>query len=98
MKNGNHIKLDEPFNTGVEINLNTPCLLPDDYVPDVHLRLILYKRIANANKDELIRIKIELIDRFGMLPQEALYLLRMSIIKQTANSMYIKKINMKEIS
>ncbi len=94
MKNGNHIKLDEPFNTGVEINLNTPCLLPDDYVPDVHLRLILYKRIANANKDELIRIKIELIDRFGMLPQEALYLLRMSIIKQAANSMYIKKINM----
>ena len=93
LKNRSHIKLDEPFNTGVDINLNIPCLLPDDYVPDVHLRLILYKRIANADKDELIKIKIELIDRFGMLPQEALNLLRMSTIKQTSNIMYIKKIN-----
>ena len=55
-----------------EVDLGLPTLLPDDYVPDVHTRLILYKRIAACrNEDELREIKVELIDRFGLLPQAA---------------------------
>ena len=94
MKKGNKIDLDKPFNSGVDINLRVPCLLPDDYVPDVHLRLILYKRIASANKEELIKIKIELIDRFGLLPEEAISLLRMNGIKQNCNAIGIQKVNL----
>ena len=94
MKKGDKANLDEPFNSGVDINLRVPCLLPNDYVPDVHLRLILYKRIASANNEELIKIKIELIDRFGLLPDEAIYLLRMNGIKQNCNIIGIQKVNL----
>ncbi|MFQ3361912.1 MAG: transcription-repair coupling factor (superfamily II helicase) [Woeseiaceae bacterium] len=94
MKKGDKVNLDEPFNSGVDINLRVPCLLPDDYVPDVHLRLILYKRIASANNEDLIKIKIELIDRFGLLPKEAISLLRMNSIKQNCNAIGIQKVNL----
>ena len=45
---GKEPDLEAPLHAGVEINLQIPALLPDDYVPDVHLRLILYKRISAA--------------------------------------------------
>ena len=48
LRAGKEPDLDAPLNTGVEINLHVPALLPDDYVPDVHLRLMLYKRISAA--------------------------------------------------
>src|SRR5690554_7678171 len=58
-----------------EIELRIPALIPDDYLPDVHNRLILYKRIANAKSDEEIRdIQVEMIDRFGLLPDPVKYL------------------------
>ncbi|MCK4608478.1 MAG: transcription-repair coupling factor, partial [Gammaproteobacteria bacterium] len=54
---------------GTEIDLQIPALIPDDYVYDVHTRLTLYKRIANAgNKQELHELQVELVDRFGLLP------------------------------
>jgi len=44
-------------------------LIPDDYMADVHQRLILYKRISNAQTTEVLReLRIEMIDRFGLLP------------------------------
>ncbi len=61
--------IDAPFNTGVEISLNLPALIPDDYVHDVQQRLVMYKRIANTQSDaELKELQVELIDRFGLLP------------------------------
>ena len=52
----------------VEIKLNIPALIPEDYLPDVHMRLILYKRIANADSDiELRELQVEMIDRFGLI-------------------------------
>ncbi|MEC9415048.1 MAG: transcription-repair coupling factor [Pseudomonadota bacterium] len=93
MKKGDSVNLEEPFDVGVEIDLRIPCLLPTDYVPDVHMRLILYKRIASAKEDELLDIKIELIDRFGLLPKETEYLLRMTKIKKICNKNGIIKIN-----
>ena len=69
-------------------------MLPDDYVPDVHLRLILYKRISGCSSDlELRDLQVELIDRFGLLPEASKNLLRIAAIKQRAAALGIEKID-----
>ncbi len=69
-------------------------MLPEDYVPDVHLRLILYKRIsAAASADELRDMQVELIDRFGLLPQPAKNLMRIAALKREATALGIEKID-----
>ena len=94
LRAGKEPDLNAPLNTGVDINLHIPALLPDDYVPDVHLRLMLYKRISAANNaDELRELKVELIDRFGLLPDATRNLLRIAAIKQTAAALGIEKID-----
>ncbi|MFK7854406.1 MAG: transcription-repair coupling factor [Granulosicoccus sp.] len=71
LKEGKIPDYDKPLAHGTEVDLGVPALLPEDYVPDVHQRLILYKRIANAQSNEALReLKIELIDRFGLLPPQ----------------------------
>ena len=67
-------KLDDtPFGqSDCEVDLGVASLIPDDYVPDVHTRLTLYKRIAEASSTaELDELKVEMIDRFGLLPAAA---------------------------
>jgi len=97
MKKGQDVDLDRPLNAGVEVNLHAPALLPDDYVPDVHLRLILYKRIASTRSaDELDELRIELIDRFGLLPPAATTLLTAAGIRQRAATLDIDKIDVAE--
>ena len=94
LKAGDEPALDMPLNAGVDINLHVPALLPDDYVPDVHLRLILYKRIsATGSADELRELGIELIDRFGLLPDATKNLLRIAGIKRRAEALGIEKID-----
>jgi transcription-repair coupling factor (superfamily II helicase) len=94
LKAGREPNLDGPLNAGVDINLHVAALLPDDYVPDVHLRLILYKRISGAaSADELRELQVELIDRFGLLPDAARNLLRIASIKQLATALGIEKID-----
>lgn len=89
--------LDQPLNAGVEINLHLPALLPEDYVPDVHLRLILYKRISGvASRDELRELQVELIDRFGLLPEAAKNLMRIAAIKRDAAAIGVEKIDAAE--
>ncbi|MDO6806364.1 hypothetical protein Q4595_28160, partial [Wenyingzhuangia sp. 1_MG-2023] len=52
-----------------DVNLHIAALIPDDYLPDVNSRLTLYKRIANGQSDnELKELQVEMIDRFGLLP------------------------------
>lgn len=64
--------LTQPLGIGTEINLRTPALLPDAYCADVHERLTLYKRLANAESaEDLDGLQEELIDRFGELPVQA---------------------------
>ncbi len=97
LKSGREPNLDRPLNSGIEINMHIPALLPDYYVADVHLRLILYKRISSAkNTDELREIQIELIDRFGLLPEEAKNLMKITSIKLIAYQLGIEKINASE--
>ena len=86
--------LEAPLHAGADINLHIPALLPDDYVPDVHLRLILYKRISAAEThDELRELQVELIDRFGLLPDATKNLLRLAAIKKRATLLGIEKID-----
>lgn len=76
LKQGKDPDLAQPLEIAAEINLHVPALLPNDYAPDVHERLSLYKRLANCNViDEISDMQEELIDRFGELPPQAQSLL-----------------------
>ena len=94
LRAGDEPDLEAPLHAGVDINLHIPALLPEDYVPDVHLRLILYKRISAAETaEELRELQVELIDRFGLLPDGARNLMRIAGIKKQAVRLGIEKID-----
>lgn len=79
----------------LEIDLRLPALLPSTYVPDVHVRLSLYKRIAGMQTlEELQGIREELIDRFGALPAPADYLLRVSAFRQQARELCMARVRL----
>jgi transcription-repair coupling factor (superfamily II helicase) len=68
-----------------EIELHVPALIPEEYLPDIHLRLVLYKRIANAGSDAgLDALRSELTDRFGHLPGPTTNLLRITALRLQA--------------
>ena len=80
-----------------DINLHTPALFPEDFIPDVHLRLVMYKRIANARDDEELReLEIETVDRFGLLPAQAKALFRLSSMRFDADKIGVQKIDVGE--
>lgn len=83
-----------PLNSGVEIDLGMPAIIPDDYVHDIHLRLILYKRIASAeNSNDLDELRVEFIDRFGLLPDSTKNLFAVTEVKLQAEAAGISKID-----
>ncbi len=85
---------DTSLYSGTEINLHSPALLPESYLPDVHMRLILYKRIsAIKNLEDLQELKEEIIDRFGLLPEPGLLLFRATELKILTTPIGIKKID-----
>ena len=93
LKAGRIPHLDRPLDHGPEIDLQSPALIPDDYLPDVHSRLILYKRIAGANdQSELRELQVEMIDRFGLLPAPVKTLFRATGLKLRALPVGVKKI------
>ncbi|HWK54220.1 MAG TPA: transcription-repair coupling factor, partial [Hyphomicrobiales bacterium] len=93
LKEGKTPSLDFSQQSGVEVNLRIPALLPDTYLPDVHGRLLMYKRIANARDEEELReLKVELIDRFGLLPEAAQHLFTVTRLKQRAEALGIAKV------
>ncbi len=94
LRSGQEPDFDKPLNSGTEVNLHTAALLPEDYVPDIHLRLVLYKRIASAaDADKLRELRVELIDRFGLLPEAAQRLFEVTALKIQADKLGIKKID-----
>ena len=77
----------------VEVNLRASALIPDSYLPDVNSRLQLYKRIANTSSEEELReLQVEMIDRYGLLPDPVKLLVRLQLIKQLAEQIGIVKI------
>ena len=79
----------------VDINLNVTALLPEDYLPDVHERLVFYKRLANTTHlEEIKELQLEAIDRFGLLPEAARTLFRVTKIKLAAGLIGIEKLHL----
>lgn len=94
LKAGREPSLEELTQQQVEIDLRLPALLPEDYLGDVNIRLSFYKRIAGAeNKPELDELKVELIDRFGRLPEATTSLFRIAELRQLAKKIQIQKID-----
>jgi transcription-repair coupling factor (superfamily II helicase) len=97
LKAGHSPELDRPLDHGAEIDVRAPALIPEDYLPDVHTRLIMYKRIANArSSDELRELQVEMIDRFGLLPEATKTLFRVTELKLRASAIGIRKIDLGE--
>jgi len=94
IRKGEQPNLEQPLGTGIDINLRVPALIPEDYLPDVHARLILYKRIASApSEEELKELQVEMIDRFGLLPEPTKHLIRLTLLKLQAEELGIAKID-----
>ncbi|EDV3680934.1 transcription-repair coupling factor, partial [Salmonella enterica subsp. arizonae] len=93
LKAGREPSLEDLTSQQTEVELRMPSLLPDDFIPDVNTRLSFYKRIASAkNENELEEIKVELIDRFGLLPDPARNLLDIARLRQQAQKLGIRKL------
>ncbi|MDC5840670.1 transcription-repair coupling factor [Vibrio europaeus] len=93
LKEGKEPSLDELLREQTEVEMRLPALLPDDYIPDINTRLSMYKQIASVtSEDELGELKIELIDRFGLLPDATKNLLSVAKLKLQAAALKVKKI------
>ncbi|MCE7032502.1 transcription-repair coupling factor [Lysobacter sp. GX 14042] len=80
---------------GTEVDLHVPALIPEDYLPDVHTRLTLYKRISGARDGGGLReLQVEMIDRFGLLPDPAKNLFAIAELKLAATGLGIRKLDL----
>ena len=83
-----------------EVNLNIPAFIPEEYVPDVNQRLLIYRRFSTAVSDEeIIDIEEELLDRFGQIPVEVVNLIKIAGLKNILRENMIISVdsNKKEI-
>ncbi len=95
LRAGREPELDRPLDHGTEVDLHIAALIPDDYLPDIHARLVMYKRIAGAaSMEELHDLQVEMIDRFGLLPEAAKNLFRATELKLLATPFGIRKIEL----
>ncbi|WP_291354566.1 transcription-repair coupling factor [Acinetobacter sp. UBA3106] len=94
IQKGKTPNFDAPLSLIAEINLHMPALIPDEYLGDVHQRLLFYKRISNTDTQEkLDNIRMELIDRFGVPPQPVKQLFAVHQIRLKAEQLGITKID-----
>lgn len=99
LKEGKTLDLEQLEVSGTEVDLHIPALIPDDYIPDVHLRLVMYKRISSTtNQEEQDQIYAEMIDRFGLLPKPTKNLFALTTLKHKTVNMGIQKINSGKIN
>ncbi len=97
IRSGSKLDLDAPAHNEVEIDSGIACIIPQTYLYDVHERLVLYKRIASAkNKDELKELTLEMIDRFGLLPDSVKNLYASAQLKLLAQTLNVQKISIYE--
>jgi len=94
LKAGKEPDMNQPLGVVSEINLHLPALLPVDYCPDVHERLVLYKRLASCQTpDELTQMQEELVDRFGELPDTARALLAVHRLRMSTRAYGIVRLD-----
>ena len=93
IRNGAKPDLDAALHQGIEVNMHLPALIPDGYLPDVNMRLTLYKRLSNCQtKEHLHELQVEMIDRFGLLPDEVKALFQLAELRQLGEQLGLKKI------
>jgi len=93
LKEGKEPSLADTLGKQTEVDMRIPALLPEDYIGDVNMRLTMYKKLANCiDMEEIDNLQIELIDRFGLLPQAAKNLVQQTAIKLSAANIDINKI------
>lgn len=94
LREGKEPALEDLLQEQTDIDLRIPALLPDTYIADVNTRLSIYKRIASSTShDALDEIQVELIDRFGLLPEPVKNLIRVAEIRQRAQQLGIRKVD-----
>ncbi|HAT25725.1 MAG TPA: transcription-repair coupling factor [Gammaproteobacteria bacterium] len=94
IKAGKTPSLELNMDKSIEVNLRIPALIPEDYLPDVHMRLIMYKRISSSlDIEDLRELQVEIIDRFGLLPNQLKLLFQLTQLKLRALTFGIKKID-----
>ena len=94
LKSGSQASLLQSERDSCDISLHVPALFPEDYIPDVHTRLVLYKRIASASSDdEITAMKEEVIDRFGNFGVPVMNLFRLSMLKLRARALGVKRVD-----
>jgi len=97
LKEGKDPDLETASHHGTEIEMHIPALIPDDYLPDIHTRLVMYKRIANAQDDIALKdIQVEMIDRFGLLTDQIKNLFAVTSLKLKATPLDILSIDYSE--
>ena len=97
IKSGKIPDLDPATRHGADVELHSPALIPEDYLPDVHARLTLYKRIASARDEDALReLQVEMVDRFGVLPDPAKQLFAVAELKLEATRLGIRKLELGE--
>jgi transcription-repair coupling factor (superfamily II helicase) len=85
LRNGEEPQLDKPLRHGAELEFHVPALIPETYLADVQSRLTLYKRIASARDAAGLReLQVEMIDRFGLLPDAVKNLFEIAELKRMA--------------
>jgi transcription-repair coupling factor (superfamily II helicase) len=93
LKAGKEPSLEGALAEQTDIDLRLPALIPDDYIHDVNTRLSLYKKLAGCEDERAINeMQIELIDRFGLLPQSTKNLLEIAMLKLKAKHIGISKL------
>jgi len=93
LKAGKAPEMDD-FEVSTEVNLHVPTLLPAGYCSDVHERLSLYKRLADAEtREQLDLLREELVDRFGELPEPARALLESHQVRIAARPLGVARID-----
>ena len=94
LRKGEIPDVDAPLETGTEIKMHLPALIPDDYLPTISTRLVLYKRIAQAQDLEALNdIQVEMIDRFGLLPEPTKQLFIQAEIRLRAQALGISEVD-----
>jgi transcription-repair coupling factor (superfamily II helicase) len=90
----NVIDLEDTLDLTCEVNLNTTCILPNDYCPDIHKRLVYYKRLAKANTSDAIdEVYQDIINSFGLPPIVAKNLVQTHYLRIKALKVGIQIIN-----
>jgi len=97
MRTGKEVDLEGSLHDETDIELHISALIPDDWLGDIHTRLTLYKRIASAPDAAALReLQVEMIDRFGLLPQQTKHLFQVTELRQKARAIGIRRVDFGE--